>query len=221
MLLTLGIPTRNRVGYLRDLLAALELQVLEQGVSACDLEILVSDNASTDETLILGRQGGRLNQWSALGGAASWRNDENPGCPRQLPQASGGGGRPLSVDFRRRRSASSGRSRPDTSNPPGRPPGSASDSVREAVRGATSTGFPFRLVPGYIQACVLRVHPHCMRRLDRAHAHRTSHIYQRRTPSTTPSARRMEETDFLHMYGMAKGLKDRGGAIRVDSSSGR
>jgi len=52
-LLSICIPTRNRAGYLQELLAALELQVREHGISPRALSIHVSDNASTDETAAL------------------------------------------------------------------------------------------------------------------------------------------------------------------------
>jgi glycosyltransferase involved in cell wall biosynthesis len=69
-LFTIGIPTYNRAGYLRKALAAAESQTLG------DLEVLVSDNASTDETAAVVRgAGGRtryLGQETNVGASANF-----------------------------------------------------------------------------------------------------------------------------------------------------
>lgn len=49
-LLSIGIPTFNRARYLQDLLLALEQQIRENSLSVADVQILVSDNASSDIT---------------------------------------------------------------------------------------------------------------------------------------------------------------------------
>jgi glycosyltransferase involved in cell wall biosynthesis len=49
-LLSISIPTRNRVSYLREVLASLERQIRELNLAPDTVRIYVSDNASTDNT---------------------------------------------------------------------------------------------------------------------------------------------------------------------------
>lgn len=49
-LLSIGIPTFNRARYLQDLLLELERQIQENSIPVADVQILVSDNASSDTT---------------------------------------------------------------------------------------------------------------------------------------------------------------------------
>ena len=48
--LSIGIPTRNRAGYLRDVLEAFERQIQQAAVPLDAVRLYVSDNASTDQT---------------------------------------------------------------------------------------------------------------------------------------------------------------------------
>ena len=48
--LSIAIPTRNRLPYLRDLLGAFEAQIRETGVTPDEVRLYISDNAATDET---------------------------------------------------------------------------------------------------------------------------------------------------------------------------
>ncbi|MFN0066102.1 MAG: glycosyltransferase family 2 protein [Limisphaerales bacterium] len=48
--LSIAIPTRNRLPYLRDLLTAFEAQIRETGVTPDDVRLYISDNAATDGT---------------------------------------------------------------------------------------------------------------------------------------------------------------------------
>ncbi len=204
VLLTIGIPTRNRAGYLRDLLEALEVQAREPIVAECGLEILVSDNASTDDT-------GTLAQSVAarLPILRYWRNEENIGARgnyhKLVHHAAGQylwiigdddlllpGGLAHSLKTLRDDPALSLLIHFDTRYNP---------RIQRPARFATYRD--------YIRECA-RVHTHALVE----HTLTSSNIY-RANAFDRIFAKEKEATDFLHMYGMARGLQQQGGAIQV------
>lgn len=205
-LLTIGIPTRNRAGYLRDLLAALEFQSRDPIVAECGLEILVSDNASTDDTGTLARSTA-----DRLPILRYWRNDENIGARgnyhKLVHQATGRfvwiiGDDDLLLPGGLAHGLRSLRDDPDLAllilfdtryNP----------RIQRPAR--------FASYRNYIRECA-RVHPHALVE----HTLTTSNIY-RADAFDRVFAKEKEATDFLHMYGMARGLKNRGGAVQVSA----
>ncbi len=77
-LLSIAIPTRNRVGFLRDVLASLTHQVEQIGASPSQVRIYISDNASTDETPAL------ISEFARLPHLVPSRNPENIGADRNF-----------------------------------------------------------------------------------------------------------------------------------------
>lgn len=205
-LLTLGIPTRNRAGYLRDLLAALETQVREGGIRPEDFEILVSDNASEDDTPALVQAVA-----ARVPHVRSVRNPENLGAQgnyHQLVRLASGRFLWIVGD--------------DDLLLPG-----ALVHTLESLRADRELGvlihFDTRYDPrirrpqrfdsfrGYVRECA-RVHPHALVE----HTLTTSNVY--RADAFDPAfAKAHDATDFPHMYGMSQGLKAAGGAVQVSA----
>ena len=73
-LLSICIPTYNRVGYLRDLLRSILDQIQKHGLTPRDLGICISDNASPDETRRVCAE-----MLGSYGGTVYHRNDTNIG----------------------------------------------------------------------------------------------------------------------------------------------
>lgn len=204
VLLTIGIPTRNRAGYLHDLLAALESQSGEPGVAPKDLEILVSDNASTDDTAALAQTVA-----SRLPLLRYWRNQENVGARgnyhKLVEQATGRylwiiGDDDLLLPGGLVQSLQTLRNDPDLSL-----------LIHFDTRYNPRLARPrrFDTYRDYIRECA-RVHPHALVE----HTLTTSNIY-RLDAFDRAFAHEKSDTEFLHMYGMARGLKLHGGAIGV------
>ncbi len=206
VLLTIGIPTRNRAGYLRDLLAALETQARDPLVDACSLEILVSDNASTDDTAALAQCCA-----SRLPILRYWRNATNIGARgnyhKLIDEAAGRfvwiiGDDDLLLPGALAHTLQALRDDPDlalllhfdTRYDP---------RIRRPQRFTTYRDF--------IRECA-RVHPHALIE----HTLTTSNVY-RADAFDRAFAKQNDETDFLHMYGMGQGLRARGGAIHVSA----
>lgn len=206
VLLTVGIPTRNRVGYLRDLLESIATQASEPLVAEYGLEVLVSDNASTDETAdLIASFVPRVPQ------LRRWTNTTNLGARgnyhKLVEEARGEflwviGDDDLLLDGALADSMRSLRSDPalallihfDTRYDP---------RLRRPQR--------FDSYRSYIRECA-RVHPHALVE----HTLTTSNIY-RLDIFDRAFAREKEATDFLHMYGQAQGLLRHGGAVFVSA----
>ncbi len=75
MKLTLAIPTYNRARYLDVLLRSIANQAMP---SLSDVEIVISDNASTDDTLQV------VEKYLGLLPIRYWRNEENTGADRNI-----------------------------------------------------------------------------------------------------------------------------------------
>lgn len=206
VLLSIGIPTRNRAGYLGELLAALEAQVRESGVGEDELEIQVSDNASTDGTGELGAAVA-----ARLPHLRYSRNPANLG-----PQG----------NYHKLVETARGRYRWILGDDDIVLPGALVHTL-EVLRGDPGLGlivhFETRYDPRltrpqrfgsyreYIAECA-RVHPHALVE----HTLTTSNVY-RADVMDLGFARRHDATFFPHMYGMGEGLKRRGGAVFVSA----
>lgn len=206
MLLTIGIPTRNRAGYLRDLLVSLEHQAGESIVSECGLEILVSDNASTDETQEL-----VSSVADRLVILRHWKNATNLGARgnyhKLVEEARGRflwiiGDDDLLLDGGLAHSLETLRRDPDLAL-----------LIHFDTRYDPRLRRPQRFAAyrDYIRECS-RVHPHALVE----HTLTTSNIY-RMDAFDQGFAREKEATDFLHMYGQARGLRRTGGAVFVSA----
>lgn len=206
VLLTIGIPTRNRAGYLRDLLAALEIQSREPAVAQAGLEILVSDNASTDDTGVLAQEvASRVPQ------LRYWRNTENIGAQgnyhKLVHEAAGRflwiiGDDDLLLPGALAHTVQTLREDPDLGL-----------LIHFETRYNPRLKRPqrFACYRDYIRECA-RIHPHALVE----HTLTTSNIY--RVSAFDPTfAKAHDATDFPHMYGMAKGLRDAGGSIQVSA----
>ena len=205
-LLTIGIPTRNRAPYLRDLLHALETQSADPLVAECGLEILVSDNTSTDDTpAVVQSHAARLPL------LRHWRNAENIGARgnyhKLVEEARGRflwiiGDDDLLLPGGLRHSLQTLRDDAELSL-----------LIHFDTRYDPKLARPQRLSSyrDYIRECA-RVHPHALVE----HTLTTSNLY-RLAAFDRNFARTMEATDFLHMYGMARGLQKHGGAIRISA----
>lgn len=206
VLLSIGIPTRNRVGYLRDLLSALEEQSQDPAVASDSVEILVSDNASDDETPgLLASVGSRV---SCL---RHWRNPENLGAQgnyhKLVREAAGRflwiiGDDDLLLPGALANTLETLRANPDLGL-----------LIHFDTRYDPRLKRPQRFASyrDYLLECA-RVHPHALVE----HTLTTSNVY-RVEAFDREFARAHDATDFPHMYGMGEGLARRGGSIVVPS----
>ena len=204
VLLTVGIPTRNRCGYLRDLLEALEAQVGGAGLRRDQVEVLVSDNASSDATGELGRGFA-----SRLPHARYWCNAQNIGAQgnyHKLVDEARGRFLWIIGDDDLLLPGAVGRTVEDLEAEPG-----LGLLIHFDTRYDPRLRRPQRFASyaEYIRECA-RVHPHSLVE----HTLTTSNVY-RLEAFDRAFARAHDATDFPHMYGMGQGLKVHGGAVKV------
>lgn len=206
VLLTIGIPTRNRAGYLRDLLTSLETQIREDRVARDDLEVIVSDNASQDETASLAQDFARRDphfQYTP--------NAENIGAQgnyHKLVRLAAGryvwiiGDDDLLLPGALAHTISQLKHDPDLSL-----------IIHFDTRYDPRLRRPQRFASyrDYLQECA-RVHPHALIE----HTLTTSNVY-RATAFDRAFAQANDGTDFPHMYGMGLGLRKTGGAVYVSA----
>lgn len=206
VLLTIGIPTRNRSGYLRDLLQALETQIAQDRVTRDELEVLVSDNASTDETPALVQDIAR--RVPHLQYSANAQNIGPQGNYHKLVHQAAGrylwiiGDDDLLLPGALRHTLDQLRQDPDLSL-----------LLHFETRYDPRLRRPQRFASyrEYLRECA-RVHPHALVE----HTLTTSNIY-RVAAFDRDFAKAHDGTDFPHMYGMGLGLKQAGGAIYVSA----
>jgi glycosyltransferase involved in cell wall biosynthesis len=205
-LLTIGIPTRNRLAYLRDLVLALEAQIRADDLSSQMVEVLVSDNASQDQTRAFVEEVA-----ARLPNLKYSRNSENLGALGNYHK--------LVRDAR-------GRFIWIIGDDDLILPGALVDTL-ELLRADPGLGMlihfdtrydsklrrPLRFASyrDYIRECA-RVNPHALVE----HTLTSSNVY-RADAFDRAFAQEKDATDFAHMYGMGRGLKLRGGAIHVSS----
>lgn len=205
-LLTLGIPTRNRSGFLGDLLREIKKQALEGGVPESSLEVLVSDNASDDGTPSLLAEVAR-----GFPHLRHWRNPVNIG-----PQG----------NYHKLVDASDGRFLWIVGDDELLLPGGLAHSLSTLEthpRCGLLLHFDVRYEPrldrpatfagyrDYIRECARR-NPHALVE----HTLTSSNIYAV-DAFDRAFARAHDATDFPHMYGMARGLARNGGEILVSA----
>jgi len=204
--LTIGIPTRNRAGFLRDLLEAIAKQSHHPFVAECGVEVLVSDNASSDDTPVLLAS---FNERLPI--LRSWRNAENLGARgnyhKLVEQARGDflwiiGDDDLLLEGGLAHTLGTLRDDPGLGL-----------LVHFDAKYEPRLKRPQRFASyrDYIRECA-QVHPHALVE----HTLTTSNVY-RLDRFDREFARQKEATDFLHMYGQARGLLRHGGAVLVSA----
>lgn len=203
--LTLCIPTRNRCGYLEELLASLERQIREAALPPGVFRVIVSDNASTDGTpdlvrgvaprlpnLVyspnatnLGAEGNVIKCARAVQGRFGWiaGDDDilNPGALTGILKALEDPDLGLMINL-------------DTNYDPRMPRPRRYPTARD-----------------YIQACA-EGNPHVLIE----HTLLTSNVF-RADCFDIEAAERASASNYPHSYGWMTGLKARGGAVLLSN----
>jgi glycosyltransferase involved in cell wall biosynthesis len=200
-LLSICIPTRNRCGYLRELLERLEAEARGLNLPAGRIEIRVSDNASTDGTAELVRA--MSARWPVL---EHCPNEVNIGAERNVIRC-----------FDLARGEFCWISGDDDRVHPGAL-GRILDALNDAGLGLMvnlDTNYEARIerprrfgsFRDYARGCA-QANPHILIE----HTLLTSNVF-RTARFDRAAAEAAIHTNYPHMYGLAQGLRDRGGAV--------
>lgn len=200
-LLSIAIPTRNRAGYLRDVLTAFEEQIRRLGLSTETVRVYISDNASTDRTADLVREFA-----ARLPHLAPSRNPEDIGGDRNFLQC-----------IRLARGQFCWLVGDDDIINPG-----ALEHILQTLRSVDlalminlDTNYPAKLkrpcrfasLRDFAAECA-RVNPHLLAE----HSLITSNVF-RTVVFDQALAEATMSTCYAHMYGLANGLIKKGGAV--------